>query len=196
MAAAERYKLVVEGIEPGADLKRVKEDVSYRFNLHRDKVDLLFSKEKVVIKEGLDRELAWHVRQLLEDMHVKASVIPMSTLDFRTDQLELLPAGAEISSSQGHANSGPAGQGEMGVEPGSSRFQARPLSTNAVNVKSQPYRSRETRIRSGRKPQRTWKLSTFVVLVLAIVGAATLGKWATRPVVEPPDFVSATNASE
>lgn len=153
---AERYKLVVEGIEDGADLEVVKVAVSERFNLPLAQVNRLFARDQVTLRDDLDKERAWHVQRLLEDMQVRAKVIPMPLSNLKLNELTL----------------------ERPFEPAVNP-SFKPMATTAERtvqrVHTSAYRSRRTQVKNS-PAASNWRLSTILLGAGSVVALAYLAK--------------------
>jgi hypothetical protein len=154
--SAERFKLVVEGIEEGADLEEVKLAVSERFNIPASRVHRLFGQSQVTLKDDLDKDVAWHVQRLLEDMSVRSKVVPMplSNLHLSALSLESEPSGRFAAVDGATASS-------------ASVFEAR-----SPAVKTPVARKRSTQVRN--EPVASWKLSSLLLWAGAVVITAYL----------------------
>lgn len=159
---AERFKLVVEGVEDGADLETVKVAVSERFNLPLAQVNRLFAREQVTLRDDLDKERAWHVQRLLEDMNVRAKVIPMPLSNLKLSELSI-----DQTKPQGL---------NAGVSNHSTQWQSRAsVGPTSQQVKAAPYRSRRTAVKTANPS--SFKLSSILLLAGAIVAIAYAVKY-------------------
>lgn len=172
--STERFKLVVEGIEDGADIEVVRVAVSERFNLPLAQVDRMFAQEKVTLGDDLEKDKAWHVKSLLEDMNVRSKVIPMPLSNLKLQDLALQPL-TEAEKKQASNSVAPKGSHSITQ----AQFTARPAGQRAVaKTTTQSYRSRSTHVKN--EPKKSLKLSHIMGGLLLLVCAAYVGKAAVN----------------
>lgn len=184
--SAERFKLVVEGLEEGADIDVVRVAVSERFNLPLAQVDKMFARENVTLGDDLEKDKAWHVKSLLEDMNVRSKVIPMPLSNLKLQDLALQPLsepeqkqpGSKVRASGAPSAPSTTPKGAHSITQAKFNTQSAGERAAVKTVQTQSYRSRSTQIKN--EPKKSLKLTHIIGGLLLLVCAAYVGKAAVN----------------
>lgn len=114
-----RFEIAFSGqIRPGADLEQVKANLARLFQADAQRIALLFSGRRMVIKNNLDPAAAEKYRMTLERA---GAVVDVLDMDLPIENIELAPAPAEAPAPSVPAASAPgtvsAGSGRLHVAP-------------------------------------------------------------------------------
>lgn len=114
-----RYEIAFSGqIQPGADLEQVKANLARLFQADAQRIALLFSGRRMVIKNNLDPTAAEKYRITLERA---GAVVDVLDMDLPIENIELAPPPAESAAPSTPIASAPgsvsAGGGRLHVAP-------------------------------------------------------------------------------
>lgn len=112
-----RYEIAFSGqIVPGAQLETVKANLARLFQADTQRIELLFSGRRMVIKNNLDAEAAEKYRSVIERAGAVVEVVDM---DAQIEEIELAPppSAEPASASTQPAASAAAPQGRLKVAP-------------------------------------------------------------------------------
>ncbi|QRY81876.1 hypothetical protein JVX91_12505 [Pseudomonas sp. PDNC002] len=111
-----RYEIAFSGqTVPGAQLETVKANLAKLFQADAQRIALLFSGRRMVIKNNLDAEAAEKYRSVLERAGAIVDVVDM---DAQIEEIELAPPpAAEPAAPMQPAASGASSQGRLKVAP-------------------------------------------------------------------------------